>query len=66
MSLFSRIKHIWALSEYEPGQPTDETKIPGTEVSMIVKKPKQEGRFISWQKDPIKTLINEPLHEEGK
>lgn len=65
MNLISRIKHLWKLSEYEPGQATDETKTPGTIVSMIVKKPKQEGRFIKFQGDPIKTLVAEPMHDEN-
>lgn len=60
MSLIGRIANLWRLSEFEPGKPTDEYKIPGTEVSMIIKKPKQEGKFIPFVKeDPIKQLIEE-------
>lgn len=62
MSLYSRIRHLWELSEYEPGTPTDEYKTPGTEVSMIVKKPKkkQEARFIPYQKQtPAQEIANQ-------
>lgn len=63
MNFVERIKHLWVLSAYEPGQATDETGTPGTEVAMIVKKPeKKKGYavFVPYQKiDPIKQLVNE-------
>lgn len=63
MNLISRIKNLYKLSEYVPGTATDETKTPGTEVAMIVKKP-EPAKFIPYSKiDPITQLINEPPHE---
>lgn len=43
MNLIDRVKHIWALSAYEPdNEPyTHEPKPAGTHVAMIVKKPEK-------------------------
>lgn len=61
MRLMDRIKNLWELSEMEAGKPTDEYKVPGTEVITLVKKPEQSGRFIPRVKeDSIKALVNEP------
>lgn len=63
MNLVDRIKHIWALSEYTPGQPKEEYEVAGTEVSMIVKKPgkkKEKTVFFSRvSRDPVKEIVNE-------
>lgn len=57
MTLFARLKNLYKLSEFEPGQATDEYKTPGTVVSMIVKKP---AVFIPRvKKDPIAEVIHE-------
>lgn len=61
MKFYERLKNIWALSEFQPGKPTDEYETPGSIVSMIVKKPERhEGRFIPRiVKDPIKELVEQ-------
>lgn len=60
MKFLQRLKNVWKLSEFEPGQPTEEYKTPGTVVSMIVKKPQQKTVFISRIKiDPVKELTQE-------
>lgn len=60
MNLWQRIKNVWKLSEFEPGQPTDEYKTPGTVISMIVKKPSQKAVFIPHVKiDPVKEITQE-------
>ena len=59
-SLLSRIHNLWRLSEFEPGQPNEEYKIPGTLISMIVKKPKQEAKFFPRiVVSPADKIINE-------
>jgi hypothetical protein len=59
MSLFRRIGNLWKLSDFEPGQATDETKQEGTIVSMIVKKP-EPPKFIPRVKiDPVKEITEE-------
>jgi hypothetical protein len=57
MNFIHRIKNLWELSRYEPGQPTDEYKIPGTEIVTLVKKPEpmnQKATFIP--RNPIKPI----------
>jgi len=46
MNLWQRLKNLKKLSEYEPGTAQDETKTPGTQVAMIIKKPEQKTIFI--------------------
>lgn len=47
MSLWKRIKNLVELSNYEPGQPQDEYKIPGTQIVTLVKKqPPKSATFI--------------------
>lgn len=59
MRLISRLQNLWKLSELESGQPTDEYKIPGTEIVTLVKKP---AVFIPYQKrTPAEEIINETL-----
>ncbi len=64
MRFLSRLTNLWKLSAYEPGQPQDEYKEPGTQLSMIVKKPeKQKAQFIPRIKekpiDKINSIANE-------
>lgn len=60
MNLLKRIRNIWSLSSFEPGQPTDEYKTPGTIISSLVKKPEVKGQFIAFQRrDPIKEIVNQ-------
>lgn len=50
---------MWRLSEFEPGQPAEEYKTPGTIIANIVKKP-QKAKFIPFVKvDELKKLIEE-------
>ncbi len=44
--MFQRLKNLWRLSEFEPHKPTEENKVPGTIVSMIMKRPPQKAQFI--------------------
>lgn len=62
MRLIDRIRNVWKLSELETGQPTDEYKIPGSEIVTLVKKPAiiEKARFIPFIKgDPVKDLVAE-------
>lgn len=62
MNLIERAKNLWKLSQYEPGQATDETKTPGTEVAMITKKPekKKQSVFVPRvTRDPVKEIIEQ-------
>lgn len=61
MNLWKRAKNLWRLSEYVPGQPNEEYKIPGTQIAIIVKKPEQKtAQVISYKKQ---NLIQELLQE---
>lgn len=62
MRWIQRIKNIWKLSEFEPGQPNEEYKTPGTQIAMIVKKPEAKpATFVHYEKEsPIQKIINEP------
>lgn len=60
MNIFQRIKNVWKLSEFEPGQPAEEYKTPGTTIAMIVKKPQQKAQFIPRVKvDPVQAITQE-------
>ena len=55
--ILKRLINIWKLSAYEPGQPADEYKTPGTQISMLVKKPVE---FIKYNpKSPVEEFISE-------
>lgn len=61
MKWTKRLANLWRLSSYEPGSPTDETKTPGTIVSMLVKKPEQKTIFIPRiTRSAADEIINEP------
>ena len=58
--ILQRLRNLWRLSAFEPGQPTDEYRTPGTIVSSLVQKPQKKAEFISFKRsDPIKELVNE-------
>jgi hypothetical protein len=59
MKLIARLQNLWKLSEFESGKPTDEYKIPGTEIVTLVKKP---AVFIPYQKrTPAEEIISETV-----
>lgn len=61
MNLWSRIKHLWKLSEYEPRVLGSEPVSNGTEIAQIIKKPEQqEARFLPRIKiTPAQKIISE-------
>lgn len=63
MKLLSRIKNLWNLSEYHPGQPNEEYKEEGSKVAMIVKPPeKKKDVFVPrFAKDPVKAITEEQV-----
>lgn len=47
--IWKRLRNLWRLSQFESGQPTDEYKIPGTQIVTLIKKPesvRQSAVFI--------------------
>ena len=59
MNLIKRIKNLIELSKYEAGKPTDEYKVPGTEIVTLVKRPTGKAVFIPFNKvSPAEEIIN--------
>ncbi len=57
MHFLQRLKNLWELSQWEPGQAEQEYKTPGTKISMIVKRP--EAQFIQYKKkDPVDDFLD--------